>query len=511
VKITAEKDEQSQFIVRIEIDPSEFEDAKGKAAKRLSNQVRIPGFRPGKAPRALVERIVGQEALVEEATKILMPKAYTEALEKHDIKPIGDPELEIESQEPLTIKAIIPVEPTVVLGDYASIRKDLIIPEVSEDEAQKVLDNLREQQSTWEEPETERPAQDGDRVELEMVTVRDGEVAGEPFNRTGVLGKGELLGQIDEQVAGMALGEEKVMEVARTKPEPAAEDEEAEEEAEDELVEDEVEEEEDDTPMTFKVTLKSIKVQNMPELDDTFAASVSDLQTLAELKERILTNLKNQKENDAKRDLVDKFVEEVVGQSVIQVPPKLVHAEIHALEENFAERLKQQKLTLDQYLQIVGKDHEAFHEELRPQAVTRINTALVLREIATREGIAVSGEETDREVERMVDEYNVGTPEEQRTEQATRLRQVFNQKQMRENLSENLFSRKLAERLLEISTGGAVPAAEVPAGDAAEATAVAEETETEAEAEAPKATAKPKESKGKSKAADNEADAEEAE
>jgi len=462
VKITAEKDEQSQYIVRVEIETAELNDAKGKAARKLSNKVRIPGFRPGKAPRALVERVVGPEAMMEEATKILLPQAYKEALQDKDIRAIGDPIPNIESLDPLTIVLTIPVEPSVEVGDYKSIRQDYTEVVVDEAEVDKAIEQLRDQNSTWEEPEGERPAQDGDRVELEMTTLRDGEPTGEPFMRTGILGKGELLGQIDDQVTGMAVSEEKVIEVKKPAPakveETAVEAEEpAQEAAEipDDLPEVETipDEEEDTGPLTFNAKLVSIKVKNEPALDDAFAASVSDLQSLDELKGRIRKNLVTQKEEETKRELVDKIVKEAVESSKVVVPPIMIDSEIHAMEDNMAQRLKQQKLSLDQYLSIVGKSHEDFHEELRPQAISRINTALVLREIATAEGIAVSGDELDREVEKMVDEYISSTPEDQREEQTKRFRDIFNQKEMRNQFSENIFSRKLAERLMELATG----------------------------------------------------------
>ncbi len=484
MKITAEKDDQSQYIVRVEIETAELNDAKGKAARKLSNKVRIPGFRPGKAPRALVERVVGPEAMMEEATKLLLPQAYKEALQDKDIRAIADPVPNIESLDPLTIVLTIPVEPSVEVGDYKSIRQDYTEVVIDETEVDKAVEQLRDQNSTWEEPDTERGAQDGDRVELEMVTLRDGEPTGEPFMRTGILGKGELLGQIDDQVMGMAVSEEKVIEVKKPTPakveetpvEEAAEEAEAAEEPAQELAEiptdlPEVEtipdEEEDTGPLTFKAKLVSIKVKNEPELDDAFAASVSDLQSLDELKNRIRKNLSTQKEEETKRVLVDKIVKEAVESSKVVVPPIMIDSEIHAMEDSMAQRLKQQKLSLDQYLSIVGKSHEDFHEELRPQAINRINTALVLREIATAEGIAVSGDELDREVEKMVDEYISSTPEDQRDEQSKRFREIFNQKEMRDQFSENIFSRKLAERLMELATGKSF-ATEVVEADAVE-------------------------------------------
>ena len=499
MKITSEKDQQSQYVVRIEIEPTEFEEAKGRAAKKLSNQLRIPGFRPGKAPRALVERFVGQEGLIEQATKDLLPKAYENALKQEDIRPIADPQFDIESTDPLTIRVIIPVEPTVELGQYQDIRFELKPTNVAEEEVDKVLEQLIEQQSTWEEPETERPAQEGDQVELDMRTIRDGEETGEPFQRTGVLGKGELLGQIDEQVQGMSVGEERTVEVKRTPPakpettetsaaeetettsdeaattvvEPAqelAEVETAATEPAQELPEVETipldeEEAEDSTPMTFKVKLNSVKVQHRPEVNDEFAQSVTDVQTLDELKERIRQNLRDQQENTNKRELTEKVIKEAVALSNIVMPPVMVDAEIHALEDSMAQRLKQQKLSLDQYLSMVGQSHEQFHEELRPQAEDRIRTALVLREIARRENVTVEQTDLDREVERMVDQYTLSAPEDQRETQAATMRTYLKQDQTLNQMRDDLFSRKLSERLITLSTGGTVTTGPVDEAD----------------------------------------------
>lgn len=470
MKITAEKDQQSQYVVTIEIEPAELEEAKGRAAKKLANQLRIPGFRPGKAPRALVERFVGQESLVEQATRDLFPKAYQNAIKQEDIKPIADPQFDIKSTDPLVLVATIPVEPTVELGDYKEIRFELPPVTVTDEDVTKVLDQLQDQQSTWEEPETERPAQDGDQVELELQTIRDGELTGQPFQRTGVLGKGELLHAIDEQIVGMNVGQEKTVEVKRQPATPAKEEEKPAEEAAEESAAaeaptqeaetpelPEVEtiplDEEETEPLTFKVVLNSVKVKHTPELNDEFAESVSDVKTLDELKTRVRTNLVDQREATNKRELTEKIIKEAVALSTIVMPPILIDSEIHALENGMAERLKQQKLTLDQYLQFTGKDHEQFHEELRPQAEDRLKTALVLREIARAEGITVEEGELDREVEKMVDQYTLDAPEEEKEQRVASIRGFMRQEQSLNSLKDEIFSRKLADRLLELAAG----------------------------------------------------------
>jgi len=497
LKITAEKDQQSQYVVRIEIDAAEFDEAKGKAAKRLSNKVRIPGFRPGKAPRALVERFIGQEALVEETTRDLMPKAYKEALSQKNIKPIGEPNITVDSYDPFTIVATIPVEPTVTLGNYREVKFEMPVIEDNEEEVEKTIQQLRDQSSIWEEPEEPRPAQENDQVELELQTIREGEPTGEPFPRTGILGKGELLEQMDEQIIGMIVGEGRIIEVARSKPqaiEAVTDTPEEETSDEDDLIYKEIyqsqpaketpeatteantaeeaptetpelpevetiplspekEANQDNKPLVFQVTLNSIKVKHEPELNDEFAASVSDLATIEELRERIRANLKAQAESQAKSELLEKIVKEIVDLSHVDVPPIMVHSQIHALEENVSQRLKQQKLSLEQYLQVTGKSHEIFHEELRPQAENQVRTSLILQELAQQEGLTVDQRDVEQEVERLVIEYSINAPEEARAEQVKRLREVFRRKETLDQITNDVFSRKLSEHLIELATG----------------------------------------------------------
>jgi trigger factor len=482
LKITAEKDQQSQYVVRIEIEAAELDEAKGKAAKRLSSRVRIPGFRPGKAPRALVERFVGHDELAKEAANDLIPKAYKEALSQENIKPIGEPDVKIDSYDPLTIVATIPVEPTVTLGNYREIKFDMPVVEENEEEVEKTIQHLRDQNSTWEEPEEPRPAQENDQVELELQSIRDGEPNGSPFPRTGVLGKGDLLEKIDEQIIGMLVGEERTVEVARPKPqstetEKATQEVSTEAEAEviaetnaeletsveaeaPELPEVETiplnpEEQEAQTtkPLVFQVKLNSIKVKHEPELNDDFAATVSELSTLDELRDRLRTNLKAQAEAKARGELVDKVVKEVVALSQVEIPPIMIHSQIHALEENISQRLKQQKLSLDNYLQFLGKNHEDFHEELRPQAETQVRTTLIMQELARQEGITVDQKDLEREVQRLIVEYTLRAPEEAQAEEAKRLAEAFTNKDNLEQLTSDIFSRKLSERLLELATG----------------------------------------------------------
>ncbi len=496
LKITAEKDQQSQYVIRIEIEPSELEAAKGKAAKRLSNNVRIPGFRPGKAPRAIVERFVGQAALVEEATRDLMPKAYEEALRDQQIKPIGEPDVKLESSDPLTIIATVPVEPTVTIGDYKSIKLEPTSVEVTEDEVNKVLEQLVEQNSTWEEPEQERAAQEGDQVEIEMQTIRDGELVGETFTRTGVLGKQELLEQIEQQVMGMQTNEEKDIEVVKTTPkaeiaapqtEPEIEEqatpavteqalvqpgdniEEGLGEVQSELavgadvpavetipLEPEEAEQQAQAPLHYHIKLNSVKEKHSPALDDEFVTSVSDLQTMDELTARVRLNLLKQKQSESNREITERFVREAVEQSHIEMPPVLVNQQIHQLEDDLAQRLKQQKLTVDQYLSITGKSHDDFHEDLRPQAEEQLKNQLVLLEIARAEGIApedVSEADINEEIDGFIEQYTQDAPEDTLDQQKQRLRTLYNSKEARDNIRGDVFSRKLGERLIELSTG----------------------------------------------------------
>jgi trigger factor len=177
------------------------------------------------------------------------------------------------------------------------------------------------------------------------------------------------------------------------------------------------------------------------------------VKTVDELHEKIRENLRTQQLSRIKSELTEKIVKQVVEISNVSIPPVLINAEIHALEENMANRLKQQKLSLDQYLQYTGKDHEAFHEELRPQATDRIKTVLVLRELATKEGVTVEQDEFNKEIEKMVAEFTKDVPEEDRDERGKAMRDYLTAEQTQSQLRDEIFSKKLTNRLLELATG----------------------------------------------------------
>ena len=367
----------------------------------------------------------------------------------------------------------------------------------------KVLEQLVEENSTWEEPEQERAAQAGDQVEIEMQTIRDGELVGEPFNRTGVLGKQELLEQIEQQVVGMQTNEEKDIEVVRSAPkteitplhaEPASEEqatltasdepsqlteqalvqpgdniEEGLGEVRSELavgadvpavetipLEPEEVEQQAQAPLHYHIKLNSVKQKHSPALDDDFVASVSDLKTMDELTGRVRLNLLKQKQSESNREVTERFVREAVEQSHIEMPPILVNQQIHQLEEDLSQRLKQQKLTIDQNLSITGKSHADFHEDLRPQAEDQLKNQLVLLEIARAEGIApedVTEADIDEEINGFIEQSTQDAPEDTLEQQKQRLRSLYSSKEARDNIRGDVFSRKLGERLIELSTG----------------------------------------------------------
>jgi trigger factor len=469
LKITSEKDQQSQLLVRIEVENAEREEAKNKAARKVANQVRVPGFRPGKAPRVLVERYVGEEYLLEQALRDLLPKAYENALKdatENNLKPLPvNPNYNIESVDPLVITAVIALEPTVTLGDYKSLKFDMPTTEVTDEDVEEFLENLRQQRATFEDVTEERAATNGDQVELELITLRDGEPTGDPFTRKGELGKGELLSQIDDQIVGMNVGEEKVVEINRQPDAPTQEaatetDEPETQGAEAELPEvetiplDTEEAEQQKAPMTFQVTLKALKLKKLPELNEEFIKGIAnDLNDADELRARIRENLFNQRDNNAKRELTEKIVNAVVEQSTIEMPPALIEAEVHRLEENMEERLKQQKLSLEQYLRFSGKSHEDFHQELHPQAEDTLRKALVLRQVAEAEQIEVTKSDVDREVDAMLGSMINIEDEEQREIQLRSLRGYFAQEANAQQIRDQVYSRKLSERLILLATG----------------------------------------------------------
>jgi trigger factor len=425
VKVTRDKTENSQAFLRIEMEPAEVEEAMEQSYQRLAKKANIPGFRKGKAPRAVLERYIGKDSLLEDALSNLLPQAYEKALKEQEIEAIANPSIEIAQTDPMVFKATVPLKPTIELGDYQQIRLTPEPVELTEDEVSTMIEQLRRQHATWEP--VERPADFDDLVALDI----ESHIEEKPFiNQQGVQyqirhDQSLPVPGFAEQLSGMKGGEEKEFKLQL--PEDYSRAELAGKEA------------------WFKVKVSEIKQQRLPELDDEFASLVNpDLKTLDSLRERISDNLRLMAEEEAKRKFEERVVEAAVESSQVEFPPVLMEMEIARLLDQQARQLQTSNMGLEEYLKRVGKTEEDLREELRPLATKRVTGSLVLGRIAEEEKIEVSDVEINAEMGNMVQSV-AGNKDE--------VRKKLDSPQVRDSIEQLLMTRKTIQKLVEIAGG----------------------------------------------------------
>jgi trigger factor len=425
VKVTRDKEENCQAFLTVEMEPAELEESLEQSYRRLAKTANIPGFRRGKAPRAVLERYIGKESLLEDALKELLPQAYEKALKEQEIEAIASPSIEITQTDPLIFKATVPLKPTIELGEYHTIRLKPEPVEVTKEEVDAVMEQLRRQHGTWEP--VERAADFDDLVTLDV----ESQVEGKPFiNQQGV--QYQIIKDqpapapgFAEQLAGMNGGEEK--EFTLQLPDDFSRAELAGKEAK------------------FKVKIAEIKQPRLPELNNEFARLVSpELKTLASLRKRVRENLRLRAEQKTKEDFEEKLVDAVVDLSQVEFPPVLVDMEVDRLIEQQARWLQAGGGGMEEYLSRVGKTEEGLREELRPAATKRVARSLVLGKVAEEEKIAVGDVEIEAELKNI--KQNVSGDKDEVSKR-------LDSPQVRDSIEQLLTTRKTLERLVEIAGG----------------------------------------------------------
>lgn len=375
----------------IEVAADEFEKAMEKAYQKNKNKLSVQGFRKGKAPRSVVEKMYGPGVFYEDAANEIMPEAYEKTAEESGLDIVSRPEIDIvqiEKGKEFIFTATVAVKPEVTLGSYKGVQIDKAEVSVSEEEITAELERVREQNARILTVE-DRPAADGDEVVIDF----DGYVDGTPFaggkgeDYKLVLGSHSFIDTFEEQLVGKSIGED--VEVNVTFP--------AEYHAK-ELA---------GKPAVFKVKMKGITAKELPELDDEFAVDVSEFDTLAEYKEDIRKNLLEKKEKEAKYAKEDAVVEKIIEGSAMEIPDAMVDTQTRQMAEEYAQRLQMQGLNLEQYFKFTGMNANSFMENLRPQALKRIQCRLVLEAVVKAENIEVSEEELDKEYETMAQNYRM--------------------------------------------------------------------------------------------------------
>ncbi len=377
----------------IEADAAEFEEALQKAYLKNRGRISVQGFRKGKAPRAVIEKMYGAGIFYEDAANLIIPDAYEKAAQESGLEIVSRPEIDVEQIEkgkPFIFTAEVAVKPEVMLGQYKEIEVEAKPVEVTAEELDAELNKVREQNSRTISVD-DRAVQDGDITTIDY----EGSVDGVPFeggkgeNQTLVIGSHSFIDTFEQQLIGRQIGEE--TEVHVTFPEEYHAKELA------------------GKPAVFKVTVKEIKVKELPELDDEFAQDVSEFDTLEEYKADLEKTIRERKEKDAERAKEDAVVAKIIENSQMEIPDAMIESQARQMTDEFAQRLQMQGMQMDQYFKYTGLDVEQLVETTKPQALKRIQTRLVLEAVVKAENIEVSEEEMEKEIGEMAKAYQMET------------------------------------------------------------------------------------------------------
>jgi len=425
VKVTKDKTESSQAFLTIEMEPQEVEESLTTSYQRLARRASIPGFRKGKAPRAVVERYLGKDSVLEDALNHLLPQAYEKAIEEQQITAIARPEIELVQTDPVIFKARVPLAPVVQLGDYQGVRMKPELVKVTDANVKEVIEQLRHQNATWES--VDRAVEFGN---LAIFNI-ESQVDGSPFvNREGVQ---YLVAQesnspapgFAKKLVGMSKGEEKTFTLKL--PEDYPRNELAGKDAQ------------------FTVKMLEVKREILSELDDEFAAKLGpEIKDVNDLKEEVSRNLKLRADARARADFEEKVIDAVVAASQVEFPPILVDVEIHRMMNEQTQQFAQQGVNLEEYLKSIDKTEEQLHEELHPVATKRVTQSLVLGKVAETEKIEVGQKEIDSEIEAMLKNA---------TDKKDELQRALNAPSSRDSIRQILLTRKTVGRLVEIAQG----------------------------------------------------------
>lgn len=391
MSVQVEKLEKSMAKLTIEVAADQFEKAIDQAYQKSKGKIAIPGFRKGKAPKAMIEKLYGAGIFYEDAANIVIPDAYEEAAKESELEIVAQPEIDVEQMEKgksFIFTAMVAVKPEVTLGEYKGIQAEKKTAEVSEEDITEEINKAREANSRMITID-DRQTQKGDTLVIDF----DGYVDGEQFeggyaeDHTLELGSHTFIDGFEEQLEGKNLGDE--VEVNVTFPEEYHA------------------EELQGKPALFKVKIKEIKVKELPELDDEFAQDVSDFDTLEEYKADVEKKLLENREAALAREREDEIIGQIIENASMEIPEQMIDVQCRQMMQEFAQRIQAQGLSLEQYMQFSGMTPQAMQEEVRPQAVKRIESRLVLEAVAAAENIEASDEELDQELENMASMYQM--------------------------------------------------------------------------------------------------------
>ena len=390
MKVTAEKMDNHEVVLTIEVEAEVLKKAEAKACKDLANRVSIPGFRKGKAPRHIIEQRIGKQAILDTAFDAVADKAFADALKEQDVTPVSRPDIEVvtlEEGKDVVFKARFTAKPEVTLGEYKGIQVEKKVDEITDEDIDKEIESMRRRRSQMVDAAEGAEVKNGDLVTLDFKGFVDGEAfeGGEGKDYPLEIGSNRFIPGFEDQLIGAKIGEER--EVNVTFPEEYHA------------------ENLKGKPAMFKCTVRSIKSRELPELNDEFAKKASKFETLAELREDIRKNLQEGAERQAETERRTKAIDMATENCTMEIPPVMVENRITAMIQEMAMRLEQQGMSLEQYLQYAGLDMARIRDEYRETAEKNVRTDLMLEEVAKAEGIKVEGRDLDQEVYAMALSY----------------------------------------------------------------------------------------------------------
>ncbi len=387
-----EKKEGNEGVLTINVSVDQFDEALDQAFKKVVKDVNLPGFRKGKIPRKIFENRFGVESLYQDAIDIVLPGAYSEAVEQTEIFPVDQPKIdidEIEKGKELVFTCEVTVKPEVSLGDYKGLEVEEESVEVTDEDVENEIESLRQSQAELVLKE-EGHVEEGNTVVIDYEGFKDGEPfeGGKDENHSLEIGSGQFIPGFEEQLIGKEAGSNS--EITVTFPE----DYQAEDLAGQEVI--------------FKVTIHEIKEKEIPELDDEFAKDVDEeVDSLEQLKEKKKDELKKEKEQAAENAKRETLIEKVTDNAEVNIPEAMVTSELDQMMNEFNQRLQMQGMSSEQFFQFSGQTEEQLREQMKEDAEKRVKTNLTLETIVNTEKLEVTEEDIDKEIDKMVEMYKM--------------------------------------------------------------------------------------------------------
>lgn len=420
-KVEKTKDNEAKLI--IEVPAEDFDKAIDEAYEKNKDRFKVDGFRKGKVPREMIEKVYGVGVFYDDAANAVIPEAYAEAAKESGLEIVARPEIQvtkIAAGNPMEFEAIVTLKPEVKLGKYKGVKVEKVEAEVTDEDVEKRLEQDKEQNARLVAAD-DKEIEEGDQAIIDF----EGFVDDKPFEGGKgedyplVIGSHSFIDTFEDQLVGKKVGDEVDVNVTFPEQYQAAE-----------LA---------GKPALFKVKIKEIKVKEYPEIDDEFAQEVSEFDTLDEYKEDIKKKLQEAKENEAKRETESRIIEAIIKDSKMDIPEKMIDTACDQMVEEFARNMQMQGIAFEQYLQMTGSTLEQMKEQVRPQAEARVQSSLVLEAIVDAENIEAKDADVDDEILKMSEQYGM---------EVEKINEMLRDED-RENIKKDICIKKAADLIMD--------------------------------------------------------------